>query len=534
MTAVDVAKLLFEATVASSLALLLALALRRPLRAVFGARIAYGIWALLPVALIAVLLPAAPAPLSVSMLPATVFTTMPVQAAAGAAARMSDPRLLVVALWLLGVAIVIGMFARQQRRFRARLGRLHDCGDGLRQADGNDGLPAVFGWWRPAVVLPADFETRYSAGQRALMLAHERAHIARGDLHANAIAMMLRCLFWFNPLLHVAARRFRHDQELACDAHVIAHHPRARRIYGEALLHTQLSTQTSPLGCHFGFGHPLKERIAMLKQPIPSSLRWLAGSAVVAVLALVTGFATWAAQPKQIAISDELIDVRMQVQLNGATVSTPRIINHNGRPFSIRSDEIRLFIELTATTRHDGKIDLAGYVYRDNKRAGEIKVQLMDAHPETFDFGPWPDKSGRSDLLTLTVDASTASARVALPLIPPPPAPQAVPPAIGVRTYPLVTAALAERPAPVYPSIAAKQGIGGMVILVVDVAADGQVTDATVEKSEPAGRFDAAALAAVKKWRFNPPRIKGKTTVSRVRVPVQFTPHAVKPGDERL
>ena len=50
---------LFEATLATSVAVLLVLALRRPLRAAFGARVAYGAWVLVPASLVAVLLPAA-------------------------------------------------------------------------------------------------------------------------------------------------------------------------------------------------------------------------------------------------------------------------------------------------------------------------------------------------------------------------------------------------------------------------------------------------------------------------------------------
>jgi len=53
---------LIEATLATTAALLLVLALRRPLRSFLGARIAYGLWGLVPAALLATLLPAANVP----------------------------------------------------------------------------------------------------------------------------------------------------------------------------------------------------------------------------------------------------------------------------------------------------------------------------------------------------------------------------------------------------------------------------------------------------------------------------------------
>ena len=210
---------------------------------------------------------------------------------------------------MLGALLTVLWFARQQRGFRLGLGTLQRRADGLQQAQAVDGLPAAMGLWKPAIVLPADFDARYSSEQRALMVAHERMHIVRGDLHANALTAALRCVFWFNPLLHVAARHFRHDQELACDLRVIARHPHARRAYGEAMFKTQLALHPLPLGCHWLAGgnrsHPLKERIAMLKQPVPSLTRWIGGAALVAVLGLGVGFAAWSAQPARAVVSHD-------------------------------------------------------------------------------------------------------------------------------------------------------------------------------------------------------------------------------------
>ena len=61
MGATELLQGLLEATVATSLATILVLGLRRPLRAAFGARTAYAAWALVPASLLAVLLPEAEA-----------------------------------------------------------------------------------------------------------------------------------------------------------------------------------------------------------------------------------------------------------------------------------------------------------------------------------------------------------------------------------------------------------------------------------------------------------------------------------------
>jgi TonB family protein len=288
-------QMLLETTIATTLAVLLVLVLRRPLRMMFGAAIAYAAWALVPVAAIAVLLPAATRPV-MTMPIVQVMVAQPLAMPVPGSATAIDPRVWMGLAWLLGTLLAAVLFARQQRAFRRGLGPLHPRGDDLHQADGTAGLPAAIGFWKPAIVLPADFDTRYSTEQRALMLVHERMHIACGDLYANALTAALRCIFWFNPLLHVAARHFRHDQELACDQRVIARHPHARRAYGEAMFKTQLAMHPLPLGCHWG-SHPLKERIVMLSKPVPTRARWIIGTALVVALSSLTALTAWAAQP---------------------------------------------------------------------------------------------------------------------------------------------------------------------------------------------------------------------------------------------
>jgi TonB family protein len=59
-------------------------------------------------------------------------------------------------------------------------------------------------------------------------------------------------------------------------------------------------------------------------------------------------------------------------------------------------------------------------------------------------------------------------------------------------------------------------------MLIVDVAADGSVSNVSVEKSEPQDVFDAVSLEAAKQWKFNPGMKDGKPVAGRVRVPITF------------
>ena len=364
MTAADLFPVLGETTVAGSAAILLVLALRKQLRHAFGAGIAYAAWALVPLALLAVLLPAAQAPvLVVPVISMQVTNGLLVGNEAGQA--MPD-----LATWVV-IAVACGALACtmwmvvQQRRFIRGLGSLTARGDGVFVAQSTEGLPAVIGLWRPRIVLPADAMHRYSAAERDLMLAHERAHVARGDLVANAAVAALRCLFWFNPLVHLAAMRFRHDQELACDQQVMRRHPDARRAYGEAMLKTQLARGVLPLGCHWAHTHPLRERIEMLKQPLHSMRRRAVGRAIAFALLLATGYAAWAAQPAQPSISTVpagkiAADIALRVD-EGAPVRMRAVVDA-GVPFSVSGDEDgkHYVIEGTVTRmQHAGQPALA-------------------------------------------------------------------------------------------------------------------------------------------------------------------------------
>ena len=64
--------------------------------------------------------------------------------------------------------------------------------------------------------------------------------------------------------------------------------------------------------------------------------------------------------------------------------------------------------------------------------------------------------------------------------------------------------------------------VQGTVILIIDVDANGNVTNVSVEKSSRNRDLDRAAMDAARKWRFNPGQSNGQRSAGRVRVPVDF------------
>jgi beta-lactamase regulating signal transducer with metallopeptidase domain len=184
----------------------------------------------------------------------------------GAAPDYATPALIT---WASVSLLMLALMFRRQITFTHSLGNMTLMQDGTYRSASVRG-PVLIGVWRSRVVLPNDFETLYSPEERVLVLAHEQAHWQRRDLLINAAATIWLGLAWFNPLMYWAVARFKVDQELACDAVVLAKSRTGRRRYAAALLKTQLVADSAwrmPIGCHWQSSHPLEERIAMLKRP---------------------------------------------------------------------------------------------------------------------------------------------------------------------------------------------------------------------------------------------------------------------------
>jgi TonB family protein len=298
---------LLKANLAAAVAIVVVLLARRAVRARFGARAAYALWAAPLIAGVAILMPhparQAPMPpmMAQAVAVADVFDATATLAELAPAKRGPDAAEIAFGLWLVGALTAAGLLAFHQARFLASLGRVSRGSGRLRRAERPGVGPALVGAIRPWIVTPADFEARFGEGERTLILAHEETHLARGDAAANALACALQAACWFNPLAHVAARAMRIDQELACDAAVIERFPERRRAYAELLLKTQIAAQPLPLGCHWPAHaeHPLKERIHMLKSPLPGRPMRAAGLVIASSLIAGLGGLAWAAQPGQ-------------------------------------------------------------------------------------------------------------------------------------------------------------------------------------------------------------------------------------------
>jgi protein TonB len=96
------------------------------------------------------------------------------------------------------------------------------------------------------------------------------------------------------------------------------------------------------------------------------------------------------------------------------------------------------------------------------------------------------------------------------------------PPSVGAKVDRFPRKLSANLPPP-YPIDALRAGIEGRVVLRVLVGADGRVARLQIESSSGFSSLDAAALDAVRRWRFEPARRLGRAVDFEVLAPVKFS-----------
>ena len=299
-----------EALLASALLMVVVLAARGPVRALFGPHVAYALWAIpvlrlllppLPAGWRGGMLPQLPAPWRGGTLPdlpvgepLTVLIGAPAAGLPAAAPvtggiGWAEGALL---LWGAGAAALLVWQVLHYARFRHRVLHHGIAVDRVRSvtvvrsaaATG----PLAFGVFDRVVAFPRDFAARFDVEEQALALEHELGHHARGDLIANWVALAVLAVHWFNPVAWIAFRAFRADQEMANDAHVLAKcGAAARHAYGCAIVKAAHGRAVSP-ACHLNTVKDLKGRLRMLGRKNVSRGRVAMGAGAAGALALGT------------------------------------------------------------------------------------------------------------------------------------------------------------------------------------------------------------------------------------------------------
>ena len=81
--------------------------------------------------------------------------------------------------------------------------------------------PAVAGWLRPVILLPAATVAGLTVEQLETILAHEIAHIRRHDYLVNLLQVLVETLLFYHPAVWWVSARIRRERELCCDDEVV-------------------------------------------------------------------------------------------------------------------------------------------------------------------------------------------------------------------------------------------------------------------------------------------------------------------------
>jgi beta-lactamase regulating signal transducer with metallopeptidase domain/sporulation protein YlmC with PRC-barrel domain len=186
-----------------------------------------------------------------------------------------------VEVWLLGVALfslrLAGGFILLERERRRQLAVVKDrvleicyrlqsqigitrvvryCESALLQT------PALIGWLRPVVFLPASALTGLSEEQLRLVIAHELAHVKRFDAFVNVFQVCVETLLFYHPAVWWLNRRIRAEREHCCDETAVALCGNAVE-YARALALME-EWRSAPVFAMAANGGPLSERIRHL------------------------------------------------------------------------------------------------------------------------------------------------------------------------------------------------------------------------------------------------------------------------------
>src|SRR5262245_16475597 len=230
-------------------------------------------------------------------------------------------------VWISGSLFVFGRSARRIVRFRRALrdalpapAAIQEQAAALARAIGLRSCPPVLvvpgrvcpALWMPSLfsrqaklILPAGLLPLLDTGQRAAVLAHELAHLRRGDPWVRWLELVVCGLYWWHPLLGWFRRKLRETEEECCDMWVVSA-LRGRRSYATALVETaaylngSVPVMSPALASGAGPVKNLQRRVTMIMRATwPARLTRLGLAAVLGVGALGLAFGPALAQERR-------------------------------------------------------------------------------------------------------------------------------------------------------------------------------------------------------------------------------------------
>ena len=208
--------------------------------------------------------------------------------ASGAAMRSQPGRTTILAwVWLVGIAVLLLYTWISTQRLRRKVREAVRLQGNIYETE-HIASPFVLGVLRPRIYLPYHMDSR----DREQVIAHEQAHLRRGDHVWKPLGFLLLTIHWFNPLLWLSYVLLCRDIELACDEKVIKNLSCGQRAdYMQALVTCSVNRRRIA-ACPLAFGEiGVKERVrSVMNYKKPTF--WIILLAVAACVVLAVCFLT--------------------------------------------------------------------------------------------------------------------------------------------------------------------------------------------------------------------------------------------------
>jgi len=382
--------------------------------------------------------------------------------------------------------------------------------------------PSVLGTWgvaRAKVLLPAD-ALEWPSDRIRIVLAHELAHVRRGDWIVQMGVELLCAAYWFNPLVWLASRRLRLESEQACDDAVLTLGVEGSAYASELVDLARAFTSDRQLfvpAAAIARPSSLERRVrAMLnvklnRDPITRQASVAAAVVLAAVTVLVAGFGV-SAQGQFASVAGNVVDQHgkpisgVRLVLSNAAAQTKNEVKSGASGHyefvGVQAGTYELMFELPgmANLKREGLNVTAGQAVEVNA------VMRIGSVEETISVTSTPDDR--------PIVREYAGARA------------------NQKPDPCATSAnggCIRPPAkikdvrPVYPP----GSNGGSVELVAKIDTDGRISYLDVISNSsggPAGIALAdAAAAAVRQWEFLPTHLDGQPIETNMKVHVSFS-----------
>lgn len=274
-----------------------------------GVSLSYKLWALVPACLIVNNLP-----MSLVSIPSNTFTRYVV----GVKPTLGTDHFATwLTLWAIGVTIITTYVLVHHFATWTSISKRHALHTNAYYSS-KAPMPMLFGFINPKVLIPFSFKSTFSVKQQALVLEHENVHRKHCDHLWNTLALIIAILFWFNPLVWLALKSFRINQELACDNAVLKDKTDKEKLtYAKALVQcaehcSNALHRTMGLYPTFGEKRTMIKRLNAIKQPIQSSKVLAAG--MLSIAALLTINTALANSPVPSAKAEDKINMASPIK----------------------------------------------------------------------------------------------------------------------------------------------------------------------------------------------------------------------------